>query len=100
MHTDRENKIKPWPMSWNIKENPVNCFCSLMCYSSMIFDIIHEISSQFYCTEYITAWINNKKKIIITYKSSPLTQTGYYNAGSLKKRLVTTQISITKFYSE
>lgn len=49
-------------MSQNIKENPVNWFCSLLCYSSMIFNKIHDISTLAYCIEYITAWIKTLLK--------------------------------------
>lgn len=66
MHADRGKQNKA--MSRNIKENPVNCSCSLLCYSSMIFNKTHEISSLSVCTECITAWIlKNNLKVLSAY---------------------------------
>lgn len=61
MHTDREKQNKAMTNILKHKRKPVNCFCSFLCYSSMIFNKIHEKSSLSYCTEYITAWIEKKK---------------------------------------
>lgn len=45
MHTDREKQNKAMTNVLKCKRKPVNCFCSLLCYSSIISDKIHDISS-------------------------------------------------------
>lgn len=62
----------------------------------MTFSEIHEIFNLTSCIEQITTSIKTSLKS----HSEVLSEAGRHNAGSLERGLVTTQISITKFYSE